>query len=181
MVIEYREPTKTENEIIKSSLLYWVDKEKLAQINENHHFVIGEGNWKEVFITNSATLTMINDNKNLTPYSTGLGIGEIKKNDLLLSLSGGYFISEYSEKKAIVNPESEQLFLYMRAIHCKSVVSIKEELSKDDKVLITNSYDDYLGLGKIVLPISDFKNPENKGEIAIKNIIDLGWYLRKGK
>jgi ribosome biogenesis protein Nip4 len=181
MVIEYREPTKTEIEIIRNSLLYWVDKEKLAQINETHHFIIGEGNWKEVFITNSATMAIVMNRKNITPYSTGLGIGEIKKNDLLLSLSGGYFISEYSNKKAIISPESEQLFLYMRDIHCKSIISINEELSIEDKVLIANSYNDYLGLGKIVIPISDFKKTDNEDEIAIKNIIDLGWYLRKGK
>ncbi|MCK5047574.1 MAG: hypothetical protein KAS22_13395, partial [Candidatus Heimdallarchaeota archaeon] len=111
----------------------------------------------------------------------GLGIGEIKKNDLLLTLSGGYFVSPYTDKKVIINPDSEQLFLYKRDIHCKSIISIKQGLSRNDKVLVTNTSNDYLGLGKILLSISDFNDPKKEDEVAIKNLIDLGWYLRKGK
>ncbi|NHJ31944.1 MAG: hypothetical protein FK732_03690 [Asgard group archaeon] len=181
MVIDYREPTKKEQAIIKKSLAYWVDKEELQLIITNHHFVIGEGNWKEVFITNSSTLAIIKNKRNVTPYSVGLGIGEIKNEELLLSLSGGYFILGYTAKKAIITPEAEQLFLYKRDLHCKSIITIKEDLSLEDKVLITNSNNDYLGLGKIILPISDFKDHKNEDEVAIKNLIDLGWYLRKGK
>ncbi len=181
MVIEFREPTQIEAEIIRDSLLYWVDKEKFQLINEKHHFVIGDGNWKEVFITNKTTATFVTDKKRISPYSIGLGIGEIKKNELLLTLSGGYFISPHTDKKAIINPEAEQLFLYMRDIYCKSIISIKKGLSREDKVLITNTSNDYLGLGKILLLISDFGDPKKKDEVAIKNIIDLGWYLRKGK
>lgn len=181
MVIEFREPTKTEAEIIRDSLLYWVDNEKLQFINEKYHFVIGDGNWKEVFITNKITSTFVTNKKGISPYSIGLGIGEIKKNELLLTLSGGYFISPHTDKRAIINPEAEQLFLYMRDIYCKSIISIKEGLSKGDKVLVANISTDYLGLGKILLPISDFGDPKKKNEVALKNIIDLGWYLRKGK
>jgi len=181
MVIEFREPTKTEAEIIRDSLLYWVEKDNLQLINEKYHFVIGEGNWKEVFITNRITSAFIKNKKHISPYSIGLGIGEIKSNKLLLSLSGGYFISAFTDKRAIINPEAEQLFLYMRDIYCKSIISIKEGLAKEDKVLVANTSNDYLGLGKILLPISDFENPKKGDDVAIKNIIDLGWYLRKGK
>ena len=69
----------------------------------------------------------------------------------------------------------------MRDIYCKSIISIKKGISREDKVLVTNASNDYLGLGKILLPISDFGDPKKKDEVAIKNIIDLGWYLRKGK
>ncbi|MHA1170723.1 MAG: NIP7 pre-PUA domain-containing protein [Candidatus Heimdallarchaeota archaeon] len=113
MVIEYREPTKTEAEIIRNSLLYWVDNEKLQLFNEKYHFIIGDGNWKEVFITNKATSTFVTNEKRVSPYSIGLGIGEIKNKNLLLTLSGGY--------------------------------------------------------------------SKKRDEVALKNIMDLGWYLRKGK
>lgn len=181
MVIEFREPTNTEAEIIRDSLLYWVDNEKLQLINKKYHFVIGEGNWKEVFITNQITSTFVTNKKRISPYSIGLGIGEIKNKNLLLTLSGGYFISPHTDKKAIINLEAEQLFLYKRDIYCKSVISIKEGLSKGDKVLVINTNTDYLGLGKILLPISDFGDPKKRDEVALKNIMDLGWYLRKGK
>ncbi|MHA1587042.1 MAG: NIP7 pre-PUA domain-containing protein [Candidatus Heimdallarchaeota archaeon] len=181
MVIEFREPTKTEGEIIRNSLLYWVDNEKLQLFNEKYHFIIGDGNWKEVFITNKATSTFVTNEKRVSPYSIGLGIGEIKNKNLLLTLSGGYFISPHTDKKAIITLEAEQLFLYMRDIYCKSVISIKEGLSKGDKVLVVNTSTDYLGLGKILLPISDFGDPKKRDEVALKNIMDLGWYLRKGK
>ncbi len=181
MVIEFREPTKTEVEIIRDSLQYWVEKEKLQLITEKYHFVIGDGNWKEVFITNRTTSTFVTNKKHISPYSIGLGIGEIKNNELLLTLSGGYFISSHTDLKAIINPEAEQLFLYMRDIYSKSIISIKEGLSKGDKVLVANTSNDYLGLGKILLPISDFGDPKKEDEVALKNIIDLGWYLRKGK
>ena len=181
MVIVYREPTQAEAETIRDSLLYWIDEEKFQLINEKHHFIIGDGNWKEVFITNKTTSAFITKKEPISPYSIGLGIGEIKKNDLLLTLSGGYFVSPYTDKKVIINPDSEQLFLYKRDIHCKSIISIKQGLSRNDKVLVTNTSNDYLGLGKILLSISDFNDPKKEDEVAIKNLIDLGWYLRKGK
>ncbi|NPE08522.1 MAG: hypothetical protein GNW80_09610 [Asgard group archaeon] len=181
MVIEFREPTQAEAEIIRDSLLYWVDNDNFLLIDEKYHFVIGDGNWKEVFITNKTTSTFVTGKKRISPYSIGLGIGEIKKNNLLLTLSGGYFISPYTDKRAIINPDAEQLFLYKRDIHCKSIISIKKGLSSEDKVLITNTSNDYLGLGKILLPISDINDPKKEDEVAIKNLIDLGWYLRKGK
>jgi ribosome biogenesis protein Nip4 len=181
MAIIYREPTETETKMIQSALVYWIEKSKLQIIEKNHHFIIGEGNWREVFITNSSVSSIIKEKSVITPYSVGLGIGELKKDEFLLSLSGGYFIFNYSDKKATISPEAEQLFLYRRDIHCKSITKISEKLSQEDKVLIGNSSNDYLGLGKIVLPISEFKKPQNENEVAIKNIIDLGWYLRKGK
>ena len=181
MVIVYREPTSAEMKNIQIVLSDWVEKAKLKVINENYQFIIGEGNWKEVFISNSTTSTIIKTFKDITPYSVGLGLGEIKNEEFLLSLSGGQFIFDYSDKKVTINPEAEQLFLYKRDIHCKSIITIKNEFSPEDKVLITNSNDDYLGLGKIILPISEIRNPKNIDVVAIKNIIDLGWYLRKGK
>ncbi|MCK5184464.1 MAG: hypothetical protein KAQ95_09170, partial [Candidatus Heimdallarchaeota archaeon] len=78
MVIVYREPTQAEAETIRDSLLYWIDEEKFQLINEKHHFIIGDGNWKEVFITNKTTSAFITKKEPISPYSIGLGIGEIK-------------------------------------------------------------------------------------------------------
>ncbi len=181
MVIVYREPSEYEMQIILDAILEWVEKDILHKITNKYHFIIGEGNWKEIFITNTSTANTIRNLNKITPYSIGLGIGEIRNDEFLFSLSGGGFIFDYSNKKAIINIDAEQLFLYKRDIHCKSITSIKEGLLQGDKVLIANSNNDYLGLGKIVLPISEIKNPQNEDEVAIKNIIDLGWYLRKGK
>ncbi len=178
MVIEFRELTKEEESIFKESLDYWLTDTTLI---ENFKFIIGEGNWKEVFVATDEVIESLSKYSQITPYSTGLGIGEIKEGKFLLSLSGGSFISKYTNKKVVVNKEAEQLFLYKRNILGKSIHKIHESIEEKDKFLVFSKNNDYLGIGQLLVDKSLLTKLEFSEKNVIKNIIDLGWYLRKGK
>lgn len=177
-MIEFRKMTSSEEGIFKESLSYWLKDMKLIEKNQ---FLIGEGNWIEVFVVSKEVADSLNKNPKITPYSTGLGIGEIKDGEFILSLSGGEFISKYTKRKAVINDKAEQLFLYKRNILGKSVLDIDNSLNKMDKLLIFNEKEDYLGIGQLLIDKSEITSLEFSNQIVLKNIVDLGWYLRKGK
>ncbi|NHJ86575.1 MAG: hypothetical protein FK734_14005 [Asgard group archaeon] len=181
MPIIFRMPYDKELEIIANELAYWLDERERVKIFNEFIFIIGEGKWKEVFITTNENASLILENTMISPYTIGLTIGEIKNDYLLISLSGGQLIAKKSEKKVIINQTAEQLFLYSRDIHSSSILSVDKTLQIGDKVLVMNEDDEFLGIGKIELLMNDLAKNENKDKTAIKNLIDLGWYLRKGK
>lgn len=47
---------------------------------------------------------------------------------------------------------------------------VGEDLKVGDRVLIVNERDERVGIGKV-----------RKGEVFIENLVDRGWYLRKGE
>ena len=180
MSITFRSLSSYELEIVKKTLSYWLDIGQLTKFLNDYFLIAGEGKWIELFITNQLIVTQI-EKKAINPYTIGLGFGEIKENNLHLTLAGASVISKLTNKIAIVNSNAEQLFLYMRDILAKSVLTVEESIQINDKMLVLNETRDFLGIGILKIPIPNLKKKENSKKVAIKNIIDLGWYLRKGK
>ena len=181
MVVIYRELTNDESELVKNDLLYWLAEEDIIDLQKEFEFIVGEGNWKEVYIVNKQTMNLLRNNNNVKPFSVGLGIGEIKGNELLISISGAMILAEQSKKKITISSKAEQLFLYKRNVLAKSIRTISFEYDLNDKALIMNEKGDCLGIGKMLLTSNDLENKEMYEKEAIRNLMDLGWYLRKGK
>ncbi|MGQ4834542.1 MAG: hypothetical protein ACP6IS_11695 [Candidatus Asgardarchaeia archaeon] len=97
-----------------------------------------------------------------------------------LSLAGILFLSKLSVKaKVFVNTFGEQVFLYGKDLFKKSIDKIIKPPKGSKLVFIFNSYGECIGLGKLVKPVSLFKKA-NANEIIVKNLKDLGIYLRQG-
>ena len=180
MVITFRPLTDEEKTIFHHSLSFWLLENQIQTLLNNYRFIVAEGRWRELFLTNQATLDIL-ESSQITPYSVGLGFGEFKKNELILSLGGASIISELTNKKAVVSHKGEQAFLFRRGILCRSVLSINDSLEINDRLIVANDKGDSLGIGRLVISRESIQNPENKKQTAIKNLMDLGWYLRKGK
>jgi ribosome biogenesis protein Nip4 len=147
----------------------------------NNYFIVGEGRWRELFLTNAQVFKLFTEKKALSPYTVGIGFGEFKKENIFLSLSGGAMLVRQTNKKVVVNQPAEQLFLYQRDVLCDSIVEMNQLIQQGDKVLVLNQKGDYLGIGKVVIPATNILEQKRKKELGIKNLIDLGWYLRKGQ
>ncbi|MDI6655689.1 MAG: hypothetical protein QME59_07405 [Candidatus Hydrothermarchaeota archaeon] len=128
--------------------------------------LVALGGRKEVFVTNGDALDVLEKMKN-EPYSVGLFIGEIKKKKFMLSLEGAALISKHAKNKIFVGSKTEQLVLYGRDVFCNSILK-SSELSEGSKCLIVNESDELIAIGRV------------KKEI-VENLIDRGWYLRKGE
>ncbi|AEH06698.1 PUA domain-containing protein [Methanothermococcus okinawensis] len=97
--------------------------------------------------------------------NSGNKINKINKIKFSISLEGMSLISKDIVKNyIIVNKKGETLFLYGRDIFKSSIL----EMNGGGKVAVFNKNRELLGIGNY------------GGGDMIKNIIDKGWYLRKG-
>ena len=181
MVIIFRELTSEEKNQLDKELSYWLSEKNIKELYDENKFIVGEGNWRELFIVNPMTFNILITNENISPYSVGLGFGEYKKSGLLLSLGGGEIISDKTEKIAIIKDEAEQVFLHKRDIYSKSIETIATNVNIGDKVIIQNTKREFLGVGKLEQILDEIIKKKDSRNVALKNVLDLGWYLRKGK
>lgn len=180
MSIIFRELNREEEELLLTELNYWLVKDNIDSLKKQYSFVIAEGKWRELLISNFETKKLLKE-KNISPYSIGLKFCEFKENKIELGLPGIQIIGEVTNKKAIVSSEAEQAFLYRKDIICESVIEINQELNVNEKVIVKNKEGESLGIGKVMVLSINMKKKQFSKTIAIKNLMDLGWYLRKGK
>ncbi|MEA2070133.1 MAG: NIP7 N-terminal domain-related protein [Asgard group archaeon] len=179
-MINFRKPTNDEKKIIIKELNYWVGRTHTKTFLEKFTLIIAEGNWKEALLVEKQTAQKL-FKEDIEPYTIGLGLGEFKKNNFLLGLPIGSFLVNKTTKKAIVSKKAEQLFLYQNNLYCQAFKTFPESINKNDKLLIINQNNDFLGIGKLIIEPFKVFSEEYRKDIAVINLIDLGWYLRKGK
>jgi ribosome biogenesis protein Nip4 len=181
MGIIFRHLEHEEKRILGKELDYWIEEPTKEQILEQNSFIIAEGRWRELLMTNHSTAQLLKKYQ-ITPYTIGLGLGEFQGKDFLVSLSGGSFLSPNSKKIAIVNSKAEQAFLFKNPILEGSVMEINRELNLGDKIFVLNKNSLFLGIGQLVKELKEWQKGKVKEKrIIIKNLMDLGWYLRKGR
>ena len=179
-MINFRELSEKEEEIFEEELEYWIGSSHSKNLKGKYSFIIAEGKWKELLLTNHYTINMFTENIIKNPYSIGISFGEFKKNAFLINLGALSILKKYTNKLIIISDEAEQLFLYKRSIIINSVIEISKQITKGDKAIIINQKKDALGIGELLIEPSEIgKQPKN--EFIVRNIIDLGWFLRKGK
>ena len=116
MAIIFRPLNEEEKEILHEGLKYWLDASKIKEVYTRYSFFVGEGRWKEVFITNKKVTKIMRQNPSISPYSIGLGFGEFRDDGIILSLSGASLIASHTNRLVKVNEKAERLFLYRRNI-----------------------------------------------------------------
>ncbi|NHJ40359.1 MAG: hypothetical protein FK731_10035 [Asgard group archaeon] len=181
MTIKFRNLNAEEELILKENLCYWLNEEKANDFIKKNFFLIAEGKWKEIFIITKKIQEFLHKNDFITPYSVGLGFGEFKDQMIYLTLSGASFIAKITNKKAVISIDGEQPFLYQKHILAKSVISCSRNCNINEKIIVINQFEDFLGIGQLKIEVNEIKNEKLADQIAIYNLMDLGWYLRKGR
>lgn len=166
-MITFRPPTKKEMSLLRSlNSEFGIDMDRIIR---GKRVVVGEGKRKEFFITNKATAQTLEEMKK-SPYSVGLYIGEERGGSFILGLEGAEMIAKHCQKRIIVNQKAEQLVLYGRDIFPKSILDSSSGLRKGERALVYNERDEVIGIARVTL-----------GKIFAENLVDRGWYLRKGE
>ncbi len=166
-MIKFRPIEGDEKEILKNfGKEFGVD---ISRVFRDKNILVGHGKRKEIFITNDSTKDCL-DQMDVNPYFAGLYIGDIKGNKFILGLEGASIFSKHCDKKVVVDKKTEQLVLYGRDIFSKSVRGLNNEAKIGDRILIVNEKNECLGIGKL-----------KKGKVIVENLMDRGWYLRKGE
>ena len=111
-------------------------------------------------------------------FYAGLFLGNIKKRKLVPSLYLLSLLSKNKANKVIVDNKSAWSVIYGKDIYNQGILRFEGSLQKGDITLILNSYGDCLGMGKIMFDL-DKKSKEN--EVIVKNLFDIGDFLRREK
>ena len=114
------------------------------------------------------------------PYSLGLFLGQIVKGKYEISMDIAEKLFAEARRNAImINDHASALFLYGRDVMAKSILKTYPPLSRT--VVVVNKLEDFLGLCKLtVKPKELLSGILRENEIVCLNVIDKGWFLRKG-
>ena len=147
----------------------------------NLGIILATGKRIELFLVTDeliSVFTKIQGKRN--PYCLGVYFGDLLNNELLLSIEGATLCSPHTNQKVVVSDKGEQAVLYGRDIQRSFVRKFPLLIVRSQKVIITNDLGEVLALGSALVSGEEFNGaPENS--LIVKNIIDRGWYLRKGR
>ncbi|HIQ03279.1 MAG TPA: hypothetical protein EYH40_02540 [Desulfurococcales archaeon] len=176
--------------IIYAEIAKLFGKEALRLIRRLGYNIIllGRGNnVYEAFLVNNELKELLSIMKKINiqnPFSIGLFVGTIIENKSNIAFKVGLDLMEYLAQQlrrniVIVSDDAAKLFLYGRDILLNSIIKILPPISY--LTVIANKELEILGIAKPLVNLETFIREGRRGNIvALKNVVDKGWYLRKG-
>lgn len=110
-------------------------------------------------------------------YYAGTYLGKAKKGRFFPSFNLLAMLAKGKANKIVVERKAAWLFICGRDIFRKSIISIKGSRRKSDFTLVLNEFGECLGFGSICCSLDD--EAKGKSEVAVKNISDIGDFLRR--
>ena len=109
-------------------------------------------------------------------YYAGTYLGKVKNGKFFPSFNLLAMLAEGEANKIIVEKKAAWLFICGRDIFRTGILAVRGSRRKGDHALVLNEFGECLGFGRIV---SDLGVAAKKGEVAVKNISDVGDFLRR--
>jgi ribosome biogenesis protein Nip4 len=108
-------------------------------------------------------------------FYAGLYLGKVKKHKFFPSFVLLKMLAETEANGIIVDDKAAWLFICGRDIFGKRITALHGSRRKGDYTLILNSFGECLGFGRIIEDI------DAKTEVVVKNVSDVGDFLRREK
>ena len=109
-------------------------------------------------------------------YCAGTYLGKVKNGRFFPSFNLLAILATGDANKTIVNNKAAWLFTCGRDIFRRGITTAHGSRRKGDYTLVLNEFGECLGFGKI---ISSLEAEAKKTEVAVKNISDVGDFLRR--
>jgi len=109
-------------------------------------------------------------------FYAGLYLGENKQGKFFPSFNLLSILSEQKANKVTIDNKAAWLFIYGKNIFRERILKVEGDEKKGALTLVINNTNDCLGFGEIVF---DLNKKQKKGDPAIKNLLDLGDFLRR--
>ncbi len=110
-------------------------------------------------------------------FYTGTYLGTLKGQSFFPSFFLLDMVSKQKSNKLIVDSKTAWLFICGRDIFRRGIVK-GTRLKKGEYTLVLNQMNECLGYGKILI---NLRGPPDSKQIAVKNILDIGDFLRREK
>ena len=179
-IIEFHPATRDESEIVLKRIDSLLGEDVGKNVTNKMEIVIARGKRTELFLVPDKVMDAFRCTQGKrNPYCLGIYLGDLKNNELLLSIEGVSLCSPFTRNKVKVTDNGEQAVLYGRNLTRALIDYFSTSISKGDKVVIVNKLDETLALGKALLDNDRFRDVD-KTKYVVENIVDRGWYLRKG-
>lgn len=150
------------------------------QMTRDFEIVVASGKRAEVFLVSHSVMDVFFKTQGKrNPYCLGLYIGDLLENRFLPSIEGATLCSPYTTRKVKVSYKGEQAVLYGRHLKLALITDFPSTTRKGEKVLVTNTFGETIAIGKSLVDGSEFPTLP-KERVVVENILDRGWYLRKG-
>ena len=142
-----------------------------AKIALNPDFIVEKGG--RYFLLNNALLKFARKNF----YYAGAYLGKVKNGKFFPSFNLLAMLAKGEANKIVVEKKAAWLFICGRDIFRRGILAVRGSRKKGDHVLVLNEFGDCLGFGRIVRGLDEGA----KNEVAVKNILDVGDFLRREK
>jgi ribosome biogenesis protein Nip4 len=107
-------------------------------------------------------------------YSAGLYLGKVKTGMFFPSFNFLNMLAEMASNKVVLDKKSAWLFICGRDIFRKGITKAMGSQQKGDFTLVLNEFGECLGFGMITVNLG-----EALGKVAIRNVLDVGDFLRR--
>ncbi len=111
-------------------------------------------------------------------FYAGAYLGKVKHGVFSPSLIFLTMIAEGKANKIMVDKKTEWLFICGRDVFKRGILNVTSSNRKGDYTLILNKNKECLGFGKILCNINE---EERQNKVVVKNILDIGDFLRREK
>ncbi len=109
-------------------------------------------------------------------FYAGLYLGEKKQGKFFPSFNLLSVLSEQKANKVTIDKKAAWLFIYGKNIFRERILKVEGNEKKRALTLVINNTNDCLGFGEIIF---DLNKKQKKGDSVIKNLLDLGDFLRR--
>jgi len=111
-------------------------------------------------------------------YYAGAPLGKVKRSVFFPSFILLSLMAQGEANKTIVDSKAAWLYVCGRDVFKRGIVSTTGSKRKGDYTLIMNQRNECLGFGKIIHNLEEVKD---RDKVVVKNISDIGDFLRREK
>ena len=140
-----------------------------AKIALNPSFVVERAG--RYFLLNEALLKSARKNF----YYAGVYLGKVKNRKFFPSFNLLSILAKGEANKIVIEKNGAWLFICGRDIFRKAITAVHGWHKKGNHVLVLNEFGECLGFGKEVRSLEGI----SKNEVVVKNILDVGDFLRR--
>ena len=150
-----------------------------ALLGDRVPVVIDHGKAKSFYLIPSKWVSILEeDMEDFDIRLLGLWLGDKSHDKMQLSLPILERLADLTENILIATPQSAQVFTYGKSILKEGVVRLKPSLKRKQRVIVKDQEGNVLGLAMLVID-AFMRTKIGKEKLVARNLIDIGWYLRR--